>query len=32
VKPGDVAVFTIIRNGQTKKIAVRLTERRVPTG
>jgi 2-alkenal reductase len=32
VRPGDVAVFTVIRNGQTKKIAVKLTERRVPTG
>jgi S1-C subfamily serine protease len=32
VKPGDVAVFTIVRDGQTKKVAVKLTERRVPTG
>jgi 2-alkenal reductase len=32
VKPGDTAVFTIVRNGQTKKVAVKLTERRVPTG
>src|SRR6266540_190778 len=32
LKPNDVAVFTVVRNGQRKKIPVRLAERRVPTG
>jgi 2-alkenal reductase len=32
VKPGDVAVFTVVRGDNTKKVAVKLTERRVPSG
>ena len=32
LKPGDVAVFTIVRDGHRKKVAVKLTERRVPSG
>jgi S1-C subfamily serine protease len=32
VSPGDVAVFTVVRDGQRKTVAVRLTERRVPSG
>jgi 2-alkenal reductase len=32
LKPGDVAVFTIVRDGHRKKVAVRLTERHVPSG
>jgi 2-alkenal reductase len=32
VKPGDAVVFTVVRDGNTKKIAVKLTERRVPSG
>jgi S1-C subfamily serine protease len=31
LKPNDVAVFTIVRGGQTKKVAVTLAERRLPT-
>jgi len=32
LKPKDVAVFTIVRDGQTKKVAVTLAERQLPTG
>ena len=32
LKPGDVAVFTVVRDGQEKRVPVTLTERRVPTG
>jgi S1-C subfamily serine protease len=32
LKPNDVAVFTIVRNGHRRKIAVTLGERRVPAG
>src|SRR5205807_3336871 len=32
LKPNDVAVFTIVRDGQRKKVAVTLAERRLPTG
>ena len=32
LKPNDVAVFTIVRGGETKKLAVTLGERRLPTG
>jgi 2-alkenal reductase len=32
LKPNDVAVFTIVRNGQRKKVAVTLAERRLPSG
>ena len=32
LKPNDVAVFTIVRDGQRKKVAVTLGERRLPTG
>jgi 2-alkenal reductase len=32
LKPNDVAVFTIFRNGQRKKVAVVLTERQLPSG
>ena len=32
LKPKDVAVFTIVRDGQTKKLAVTLAERQLPTG
>jgi S1-C subfamily serine protease len=32
LKPNDVAVFTIIRNGQRKKVAVTLAERQLPPG
>jgi S1-C subfamily serine protease len=32
LKPKDVAVFTIVRNGERKRIAVRLAERQVPSG
>jgi 2-alkenal reductase len=32
VKPGDVAVFTVVRGDNTKKVAVKLTERRIPSG
>ena len=32
LRPNDVAVFTIIRHGQQKKVAVMLGERRVPRG
>ena len=32
VRPKDVAVFTIIRHGQRKKVAVRLAERLLPPG
>jgi S1-C subfamily serine protease len=32
LKPNDVTVFTIVRNGHRQKIAVTLGERRVPTG
>jgi S1-C subfamily serine protease len=32
LKPKDVAVFTIIRDGKRKKLAVTLGERRLPTG
>jgi S1-C subfamily serine protease len=31
LKPNDVAVFTIVRNGQRRKIAVTLAERRLPS-
>ena len=31
LKPNDVAVFTIVRNGQRKKVAVTLAERRLPS-
>jgi len=31
LKPNDVAVFTIVRGGQTKKVAVTLAERQLPT-
>jgi S1-C subfamily serine protease len=31
LKPNDVAVFTIVRGGETKKLAVTLAERRLPT-
>jgi S1-C subfamily serine protease len=31
LKPNDVAVFTIVRNGQRKKLAVTLAERQLPT-
>jgi S1-C subfamily serine protease len=32
LKPKDVAVFTVARNGQRKRLAVTLGERRLPTG
>jgi S1-C subfamily serine protease len=32
LKPKDVAVFTVVRDGQTKKLAVTLAERQLPTG
>jgi S1-C subfamily serine protease len=32
LRPKDVAVFTIVRHGQRKKIAVTLAERRLPAG
>lgn len=32
LKPNDVAVFTVIRNGQRKKVAVTLAERQLPSG
>jgi 2-alkenal reductase len=32
LRPKDVAVFTVVRNGQRKKVAVRLAERQVPSG
>ena len=32
VKPKDVAVFTLVRNGKHKKVAVTMAERRLPTG
>ena len=32
LKPKDVAVFTIVRNGKRKKLAVTLGERQLPTG
>jgi 2-alkenal reductase len=32
LRPNDVAVFTVVRNGERKKIAVRLAERQVPSG
>ena len=32
LKPNDVSVFTIVRNGQRKKVAVTLAERRLPAG
>jgi S1-C subfamily serine protease len=32
LKPRDVAVFTIVRQGQRKKLAVTLAERQLPTG
>lgn len=32
LKPKDVAVFTVVRNGQRKKIPVRLAERQIPLG
>jgi S1-C subfamily serine protease len=32
LKPNDVTVFTIVRNGHRQKVAVTLGERRVPTG
>ena len=32
LKPHDVAVFTIVRHGVHKKVAVTLSERRLPTG
>jgi S1-C subfamily serine protease len=30
VEPGDVAVFTIVRDGERRRVAVRMGERRVP--
>jgi 2-alkenal reductase len=30
LEPNDIAVFTVIRNGQRKKIAVTLAERQLP--
>jgi 2-alkenal reductase len=32
LEPKEVAVFTVVRGGQTKKLAVTLGERQVPTG
>jgi S1-C subfamily serine protease len=32
LKPNEIAVFTVIRNGQRKKVAVRLAERQLPSG
>jgi S1-C subfamily serine protease len=32
LRPNDVAVFTVVRNGQHKRLAVKLSERRVPAG
>jgi S1-C subfamily serine protease len=32
LKPKDVAVFTVVRDGQHKKVAVTLGERQLPTG
>jgi 2-alkenal reductase len=32
LQPNDVAVFTIVRDGQRKKLAVTLGERQLPTG
>ena len=32
LRPNDVAVFTIVRDGQRKKVAVTLAERRLPAG
>jgi S1-C subfamily serine protease len=31
LKPNDVAVFTVVRDGQRKKLAVTLAERQLPT-
>ena len=30
VEPGDVAVFTVVRDGERRRVAVRMGERRVP--
>jgi S1-C subfamily serine protease len=30
LKPNDLAVFTIVRDGQQKKVAVTLEERQLP--
>jgi S1-C subfamily serine protease len=32
LEPKDVAVFTVVRDGQRKKLAVTLGERQLPTG
>ncbi len=32
LEPGDVATFTIVRDGQRKQVAVTLAERQLPTG
>jgi S1-C subfamily serine protease len=32
LKPNDVAVFTVVRDGQRKRIPVRMAERQVPSG
>ena len=32
LKPKDTAVFTIVRDGEQKRIAVRLAERHAPSG
>jgi S1-C subfamily serine protease len=32
LKPNDVSVFTVIRDGRRKKVAVTLAERRLPSG
>jgi S1-C subfamily serine protease len=32
LKPRDVAVFTVVRDGHRKKLAVTLGERQLPTG
>jgi S1-C subfamily serine protease len=32
LEPNDVAVFTVVRDGQRKKVAVTLGERQLPTG
>jgi S1-C subfamily serine protease len=32
LKPNDVAVFTVIRDGRRKSVALTLSERRLPPG
>ena len=32
LKPKDTAVFTIVRDGQQKRVPIRLAERQAPSG